>query len=141
MSHPRILVHKPKPQPTDLRGVRLWGPVLAVIVLFAGTFIGLSLLSEYFRQKDWLTAEGRVLNTRIVVDHVNPGSRLSGGSVTYRLEALVDYDYGGQQTERWLPVSYDKIRAVLEVTEQEHFRYCQVYWQPQMPENARCRLR
>lgn len=108
-------------------------------ILLSMMLMAVGRLIDFPERQDWVTADGWVLDTRIVTDFI-PETRY-GSRITYRLEAQVSYSYGGQSYDRWLPVRRESIRAVLEQEQARHPHYCEVYWPPGHPERARCRLR
>lgn len=86
-----------------------------------------------------LTAEGKISETRIVVDHTVES--LYGGRIFYRIEAHVGYEIQGQSQDRWVTASeITTLREMLAAKLARHPQSCQIYWTPGHPENAKCRL-
>ncbi len=85
------------------------------------------------------TAQGRISETRVVVDHIFDGSR--GGRIFYRLEAHVSFLAEGTSQDRWLVVPQDITdRDWLMVKEATNPKSCQVYWTPGYPDDAKCKI-
>jgi hypothetical protein len=85
------------------------------------------------------TAEGKILETRIVIDHAEDFK--SGGRIFYRAEARVLFEQNGKPQDRWLVVLRPTVdRGLLAVRLSANPQTCQVYWAPDFPENPRCRL-
>ena len=136
MSHAHVRARKPEPTPPP----KLW-PFLTI-----GTLVGL-LCVLYIAGKirdsafdsSHLTTQGRISETRIVVDHMLDTSM--GGKIFYRIDAHVAYQIDGQTQDRWLTASgIDASHEFLALKLISHPQTCQVYWSPGHPENARCRF-
>lgn len=83
--------------------------------------------------------EGKILESRIVVDDIRD-SRY-GGRIDYRLETRVSYDLDGKSVDRWLTAdTVSTSRELIAAQVAGNPRNCLVYWRPNHPENARCRL-
>jgi len=136
MSHTHVRAPKAEPPP----------PPKLLPLLIAGTLVGLfCVLYVAGRIRDsaydtsHLTTQGKISETRIVVDHILDTSW--GGKIFYRLEAHVAYQIDGQTQDRWLTASgVDASREFLSLKLANHPQTCQVYWSPGHPENARCRF-
>jgi len=96
---------------------------------------------------DFDSTTGQVLETRIVVDHVAESQY--GSSIFYRLEAHVKYAVPDQGTprqpdqfqDRWLTASdTTTTRELLTMIQAKQSKTCHIYWLPNRPEAARCRL-
>jgi hypothetical protein len=86
-----------------------------------------------------LTAEGKIFDTKIVVDHTVESSY--GGRILYRIEARVSYPILGHNQVQWMTASeVTPTRESLELKLAHHPQGCQVYWISGHPENAKCRL-
>jgi hypothetical protein len=86
-----------------------------------------------------LTTEGKISETRIVVDHTVES--LYGGRIFYRIEAHVTYEIQGQSQDRWVTASeITSLHDMLVAKLARHPQSCQIYWTPDHPENAKCRL-
>ncbi len=83
---------------------------------------------------------GNVLETRIAVE----GTRESnfGGSILYRIEALVRYDLHGHAQGRWMPASeVTSDRDLLTLRLVKPPTLCEVYWAHHHEENPNCLLK
>jgi hypothetical protein len=114
----------------------------AFLVLVTALYIASNVLHP-LHDLDHLTAEGKVSDTRIVVDHIwdtRYGGRIYY-RIEYRIEALVSYEIDGRSYSRWLTGSETTTeRALLASKLASSPKSCQVYWLPDRPENARCRF-
>ncbi|MGA9072411.1 MAG: hypothetical protein WB424_19275 [Terracidiphilus sp.] len=134
MSHSHI--RKPKPEPSQQ-------PWLAVAI--GATLIVFLAIAVLIKTYDWqtdadhLTATGKVLETRIVVDHTRESNY--GGRIFYRIDARVQYEIQGGQQERWIAASEATTeRELLSIKLAPSPKNCLVHWPPKHPENARCLL-
>ena len=135
MSHSHIRVAKPVPQRNLPLEVSVGVVAFLVILLFA-----VSRFGDGFFPTDYVTADGAVSETRIVVDHMLDSNY--GGRIFYRIEAHVNFELGGQPQDRWVTVSEvttGRLELASKVAAQP--KSCQVYWAPGHPENAKCRLK
>lgn len=135
MSHSHIRVRVPPPK----RNPWLEATVgIAFFIAVAVVYIAIRMLHPFY-DTDHLTAEGKVYETRIVMDHIRDSQY--GGLIFYRTEALVSYEVEGQTQSRWLIASeITTERAMLASKLAGSPTTCQVYWLPGHPENARCRF-
>jgi hypothetical protein len=125
---------KPKPQPNIWFGVGI-GAFVALLAALHVTTRSWNDPSQTFH----LTAEGKISEARIVVDHITESSY--GASIFYRVEAHVQYELDGQLQDRWLTASEitaDRPQLVFRIAAQP--KSCRVSWVPGHPENAKCRL-
>lgn len=134
MSHSHIRIPKPLPRRNS------WTEA-ALLALFAI----LAALSVVCKTHDWSadmqysTAEGSILETRIVVDHTSESSH--GGQIFYRTEARTRFAVNGQEQMRWLTVSEATATPELLAAKLSSSpARCEVYWAPGHPEIAKCRL-
>jgi hypothetical protein len=136
VSHSHIRVHEVPPQRN------LWleaGAGIAFFVAVAVLYIAAKVWHPLY-DLDHLTTEGKISDSRIVVDHTRES--LYGGQIFYRTEALVSYEIDGQTQNRWLTASeITTERARLASKLADSPKTCQVYWLPGHPENARCRFK
>jgi hypothetical protein len=87
----------------------------------------------------YATANGSILETRIVVDHIRDNQY--GGLIYYRVEARTRYELEGHSQERWLTASeITTTREELVAMIAAHPKTCLVYWFPKNPENVKCRI-
>lgn len=136
MSHTHIRAPKPEPGPPS----KLWPWMIAgtLVALFCALYVAGRIRDSAF-DTSHLTTQGKVSETRIVVDHILDTGR--GGAIFYRVEAHVAYQIEGQTQDRWLYASgVDSSREFLALKLINHPQTCQVYWSPGFPENARCRF-
>jgi hypothetical protein len=134
MSHSHIRVPKPAKRISPWVTV-LTGLVAAVFILLLafGTIIHWPVNTNYS------TAEGMVLETRIVVDRILDSNY--GGRIYYRIEARVRYPIQGQQHDQWMTASEVTIeRESLLAKLSSHPKNCLVRWVPKHSENAKCQL-
>lgn len=136
MSHTHIRVAKPKP----VSGRYEWLPaVLLGLALAALAAWMVTWRLDGFIDQSYFVAEGQVLGTRIVVDHIWDGAH--GGFIYYRIEAHVNYKLQNQMQDRWLlasDVTTERERLAAKLATQP--KRCLVYWKPDFPENPRCRF-
>jgi hypothetical protein len=136
MSHTHIRVAKPEPVP----GRYEWLP--AVLLGLALAALAIWMMTgrwDGFIDQSYSVAEGQVLGTRIVVDHIFDGR--NGGSIYYRIEAHISYKFQGQMQDRWLlasDITTERERLAAKLATQP--KQCLVYWKPDFPENPRCRF-
>jgi hypothetical protein len=115
------------------------GALGAAIVLLAGLFL-VGRLRGGFRDGSHLNAAGRILETRIVEEHVQDSPY--GDRTLYRIEVHVTYELRGEAQDRWLTASEVTMdRDPLAARLASHPGSCEVYWAPHHPENAKCLLR
>jgi hypothetical protein len=135
MSHSHIRVPKPVPQRNPwVEAAAGLGFLLLVII-----FIGATVMNLGSSTKVHLTAQGKVSETRIVVDHL--GGSLDASRIHYRIEAHVTYTLDGQIQDRWLTASeISSSRDELAARVATPPKTCRVYWVPGHPENAKCEL-
>jgi hypothetical protein len=135
MSQTRIRVEKTPTLRNTLAaaaGVAAIG-LIVVFFTFESYWVGCSRAARE-------TAEGRILDTRIVV--VNVRESQFGTRAKYRIEARVTYDLHGQVQDRWVPVpEIVTDKRLLEARLATHPKSCEVSWPTANPENASCRLR
>jgi hypothetical protein len=94
---------------------------------------------DWHSDLDDSTAKGKILETRIVVDHIRES--YYGGRILYRIEARVKYQIQNGQQERWMAASEaTSEREVLSFRLEPSPINCLVHWPPKHPENARCQL-
>jgi hypothetical protein len=139
MSHSHIRAVVPKTSEV----VPLW------LKLFAGAcvvlIVAITILFVTHPDPDpgpvggYRTAEGKILETRIVIDHADNSTY--AGRIFYRAEARVLFEQSGRQQDRWLVLFRPTMeRGLMAVRLAAHPQTCQVYWAPDFPENPRCRL-
>jgi hypothetical protein len=108
--------------------------VILVIVFFMAVRLPQGSIDNRY-----LTAGGKVTETRIVIDHIQDSQY--GGQIYYRIDAHVSYQIDGQVEDRWLTASETTTaRELLSAKLATQPKTCQVYWFPNHPENARCRF-
>lgn len=113
--------------------------ILVVTVLLALLYVATRFWSEP-SNPDYETADAKVSETRIVVDHIRDS--YYGGSIFYRIEAHAQYGSDGRPQDRWLTaseVTTDRWLLASKVAIQPE--RCEAYWVSGHPENARCRLK
>jgi len=136
MSHSHLHAPKTEAQVTP----KFWLLVTLVMgaCLLLVLFVAAGIRDRAF-DTSHLTAEGKISDIRIVVDHTVESSY--GGRILYRIDAHVSYRALGQTQDRWMTASeVTPIRESLEMKLARHPIGCQVYWAPGHPENAKCRL-
>jgi len=120
---------------------RNWG-VEAAIGVVAALLAALYVATRFwdgFSRPPRVTAEGRVSETRIVMDHIQDSHY--GGMIFYQIEAHVSYELDGRRQDRWLTASEittERLFLASRIATQP--KTCEVYWSPGHPENAKCRL-
>jgi hypothetical protein len=114
-------------------------PLIAGFTVLTALFLFITLASMNSDRR-FSTANGKVMETRIVVDHTRES--FYGGYIFYRIEAHTNYLLNGQPQERWLTASeVTEGREQLELKLATHPKTCLVYWPPDHPENAKCDLK
>jgi hypothetical protein len=135
MSHSHVRVPKPVPQ----RNVWVEAAMGVGFLLLVVTLIGAILIYRDSTASDYLSVDGKVSETRIVVDHFRES--LFGSSIHYRIEAHVTYPLQGEVQDRWLTASdASSSRGELAARIATPPKTCRVYWLPNHPDNAKCRL-
>jgi hypothetical protein len=135
MSQSRVTRQSKPPQP-----IVWWHIALAFatfLILLAAVYLAANWIHSFPSQRE--TATGTILEIRKVVDSTR--DTLYGGSISYRLEAHVQYVANGQMQDRWLRASDDLTRESQLVKLAAHPTKCLVYWPPNHPENAKCSLK
>ena len=138
MSHTHIHVQASKPK------VQLTASFWLLVIAGMGACLLLALIvAARIRDSAFdtshLTAEGKISEIRIVVDHNSES--IYGGRIHYRIEAHVIYEIQGQNQDRWVTASVTTpLREMLAAKLARHPQICQIYWAPDHPETARCRL-
>jgi len=138
MSHTHIRFRAPKPE------MRLKASFWLLVVAGIGACLLLALILIARTRDDaydtsHLTAEGRISEIKIVVDHTVDS--LYGGMIFYRIEAHVTYEIEGQSQDRWVTASeITSFREMLAARLARRPQNCQIYWTPGHPEDAKCRL-
>jgi hypothetical protein len=135
MTHTHIRAPKADPAPDRYALLKLIAGVVAAIALICvGLWHWDGVIDNSFS-----VANGQLLDTRITVQGLKDS--LYGGRILYRIEAHVKYEFQGQPQDRWLPATGSTSdRAWLELELLRKPKKCLVYWKPDFPENARCRL-
>jgi len=136
MSHSHIRVPKAvlPPKPQYVFCAFLGCVLIAVIAVYLWS----NLRAAGFWERH-SAAEGKVSETRVVVDHMVGGTY--GGVIYYRLEAHVSFIAEGHTQDRWLVVQEDTAeRLMLMAKAATNPRGCEVYWVPGHRENAKCLL-
>ena len=134
MSHSHIRV--PKPAKRDSPWIPIIGTVLIVVLV---AWLAFGRLFQWPLNPNDTTADGKILETRIVVDHLRDSQY--GGLIYYRIEAQVKYQIQGKEQEQWIAASEattDQILLAARIS--SHPKTCLVYWPPNHPDNAKCRL-
>ena len=129
-------IRKPKPEPSQQPWLAV--AIGATLIVFLAITV---LIKEYdlHIDADHLTAAGKILETRMVVDHIKDNQY--GGGIFYRIEARVQYQIHGVQQDRWLAASEaTTYREMLSLRLDPPPKSCTVHWPPKHPENARCQL-
>lgn len=127
-------VHAPKPP-----AKRSWKVDLSVATVLIGfaALLALGRLVECPSNSPHKTASGTIVETRIVIDHVQES--YFGSILLYRAEALVKYQREGRPEEHWITASdITSDRTMLAIKLAAHPQTCLVSWSPGHPENARC---
>ena len=136
MSHTHIRVEKSVAPAKPQYAI---GALLACIAIGVGAWF---LWSNFRASEFWDThssSEGRISDTRVVLDHMFDGT--NGGHISYRLEAHVSFTAEGQPQDRWLIVPEDSTdREWLIAKASLRPKTCRAYWPTGHPENAKCRL-
>ncbi len=134
MSHSHI--RKPKEEPSQQSWLTV--AIGATLVIFLAIAVSIKKY-DWQIDADHLTATGKVLETRTVVDHIKDSQY--GGGIFYRIEARVQYQIQGVQQERWMAASEaTTYREMLSLRLDPPPKSCTVHWPPKHPENAKCQL-
>ena len=136
MSRTHVRLPKPKPEPN--RNIWVGVAIGAVATLLAILYVTTRFWDGPI-QPSHVTAEGKVSETRIVMDHISDSQY--GGEIFYRIEAHASYELDGRPQDRWLTASEITTERVLlasKVAGQP--KSCRVYWASGHPENAKCQL-
>jgi hypothetical protein len=137
MSHSHIRAVVPKTgEPTPLWLKLFAGACAALVVAISILF---ATQPELGPSRGYRTAEGKILETRIVIDHADNSTY--AGRIFYRADARVLFEQSGKPQDRWLVALQPTVdRGLLAVRLSANPQTCQVYWAPNFPENPRCRL-
>jgi hypothetical protein len=135
MSHSHVDVPKPPARR------RPWLEVgFSIGFAFVVALVHLFISWDRPSMHDYFTAPGTILDSRIVVETTRDSPY--GGSIYYQVQAHVKYEIDGQPQDRWLAASdISRSRAFLAATLAAHPASCLVFWQPDHPEVARCKLK
>lgn len=134
MSHSHIRIPKPLPR----RNRWTEAVILALFAALAALYV-VDKSYDWSADRQYSTAEGKILETRIVVEHTSE-SRY-GGQIFYRTEARTRFAVNGQEQMRWLTASEPTTtRELLAAKLSSNPTQCEVYWAPNHPETAKCRL-
>ena len=136
MSHSHIRGPKPESQPTTSFWILVTAGVGVALLL---VLIVAAKIRDGAFDTSHLTAEGKISETRIVVDHTLES--MYGGRIYYRIEAHVAFEISGKNQDRWVTAS--EITPSREMLAAELARLpqsCQIYWTPGHSDSVKCRL-
>jgi hypothetical protein len=139
MSHSHIRAVVPKTSEVIPLWLRLFAGACVVLVIAFTILFVTHPNPELGPVGGYRTAEGKILQTRIVIDHADNSTY--AGRIFYRAEARVLFEQNGKPQDRWLVALGPTVdRGLLAVRLAAHPQTCHVYWAPDFPENPRCRL-